>query len=172
MGFFKLISKALAFVGLVVTVILLVMVVADVTCRTLFNYPLMGVIEFTELLMVVLALTVPMAAIEKRHLRIDTFVNLLPLRGQVILSCITHVISFGVYLVMGWQTYKFALYSKGLGQSTSLLHIPRYPFLFILTISLLALCLMIVGLIIEDINQYKIKNATENPIKGGGKIGP
>lgn len=111
---------------------------ADAFGRYVLNRPIMGSVELTELLMVVLIFSsIPLVTASKGHIAVDTFALMLPrstIRFQEMLS---QFIAFGISGLLAWVTFKKAVSVTHFGEITQMLGIPLGPFVYFMAILLL-----------------------------------
>ncbi len=115
-------------------VLLLVLVFHEVIARYLFNSPTLYSVELSEYLLILLAfIAAGWVMQEDRHVRMHSFVHLLPERMQHFLACLTSGIVFLFCGVLIWYGFKAAYIAwRGEYHSSSLLNMPIWiPYLII-----------------------------------------
>ena len=115
-------------------VLLLVLVFHEVIARYLFNSPTLYSVELSEYLLILLAfIAAGWVMQEDRHVRMHSFVHLLPERMQHFLACLTSGIVFLFCGVLIWYGFKAAYIAwRGEYHSSSLLNMPMWiPYLII-----------------------------------------
>lgn len=115
-------------------VLLLVLVFHEVIARYLFNSPTLYSVELSEYLLILLAfIAAGWVMQEDRHVRMQSFVQLLPERVQHFLACLTSCIVFLFCGVLIWYGFKAAYIAwRGEYHSSSLLNMPMWiPYLII-----------------------------------------
>ena len=139
---------ATGFLGL-----LMVLTVANVILRDLFNVPIRGTPELSEFMMIiVIFLALAWCAVTRKHVRVDILVSRFPSRVQIILDSITLLITLGIFFIITWQS---VLESMVVYDTTSILRLPHTPFYWIMTVGLALFCLSIVVLVIENIAEAR-----------------
>jgi TRAP-type transport system small permease protein len=117
------------FFGAVAALFLVAMVlltVADVLLRALFNYPLRGMLELIELgLACTVFLGLPAVFLRGGHLVVDVIDQLAPPALVRVLDVVGALVSFGVLAVMAWQMVPVARAMYEFGDVTSDLSIPK-----------------------------------------------
>jgi len=122
--------------------VLLLMLVtsADVVGRYLLNKPLHGALEMTELgLIAMVTLTWAYTQAEKGHISLDLLFSHFSHRVQSIIGMFTSFLGMFVVGLIAWYAVPFALDSRASMEWTARLHIPLYPFKFLIFIGGLAL---------------------------------
>jgi TRAP-type C4-dicarboxylate transport system permease small subunit len=124
----------------------------DIAGRYLFDSPLLGTFELTEVTLVVIgALGICLTTVADEHIAVDVLYEQLPSRWRRILRLCANLVGIVIFGILAWQsTYSvwrsiFVTY-----ETTDLLAVPLYPFRLVLLISffisLLALISRLVGL--------------------------
>jgi TRAP-type C4-dicarboxylate transport system permease small subunit len=105
---------------------MVLLTVADVVLRALFNYPLRGMLELIELgLACAVFLGLPAVFLRRGHLVVDVIDQLAPPSLVRLLDLVGAVVSFGVLAVMAWQMIPVARSMYEFGDVTSDLSIPK-----------------------------------------------
>lgn len=133
--------------------LLMVLTVANVILRDVFNTPIRGTPELSEFMMViVIFLALAWCAVTRKHVRVELIVTRLPSKVQIILDSITLLITLGIFVIITWQSI---LESMVVYDTTSLLRLPHTPFYWIMTFGLAMFCLAIAVLLIENIAEAR-----------------
>lgn len=141
-----LVSRIANSVGVVFLAVMMFLTTADVCLRYFFNRPLLGAFELTEFMMAILvSLGIGYTALEKGHVSVELVVNLLPRKTRAILNSIINLISLCFFSLLTWQSVLQAQTQAASGQTSSLLYIPVFPFIWVLAIGsgLLSLILLL-----------------------------
>lgn len=116
------IAAALTMLGL------LAWTVVDIAGRTLFNAPMRGTVELTELAVVVLVyLGLARAESRDAHIAVDLLYVRLGVRAQLALRVFAGVVSLVVIAVLTWRLYLYAGQLDAGGYTTGILRVPHYP---------------------------------------------
>ena len=144
----KFLSRLLGYMSAVMLGLLMMITVVDVICRYIFNAPLTGATEISELLMVlVVFLSLAWVSVERSHIRVDLLVNMWPRKVQLVVEVVTLLLSLSAYLIITWQS---AQESMDVKETTSLLRVPEAPFHWVMTLGLAMLCLAIICHVIDN----------------------
>jgi TRAP-type C4-dicarboxylate transport system permease small subunit len=123
--------------------------VVDVFMRYVFNAPITGATEVSELMMVVLVFpALAWIALERSHIRVDLLVVKWPRRVQLMVEIVTLLLALGTYVIITWQSF---LESMEVREATSLLEVPEAPFHWVMTLGFAILCLAIISLMVENV---------------------
>ncbi|MBW2066913.1 MAG: TRAP transporter small permease [Deltaproteobacteria bacterium] len=130
-------------VGAVVLTIMMLLIFTDVFLRYLFNRPLQGSIELIEIMMALaIALGMAYTGIRKGHIAVELVVSRFSPRVQALLDVFHFLTATVFFLLMGCKTAQQALVVGKRHVTTSVLAIPIYPFVWVLSI-----CAGLLGLV-------------------------
>ncbi|HHD64144.1 MAG TPA: TRAP transporter small permease [Desulfobulbaceae bacterium] len=127
-------SRFGAILGECVLILLLLLVFHEVVVRYIFNKPTLYSVEISEYLLIFLAFIAAGSVLqEDKHVRMQSFTNLMPKRMQRVLACIISSIVLMFCSILVWQGIKSALMAyRGGYHSSSLLNTPMWlPYLII-----------------------------------------
>ncbi len=129
-----------AIISEVCLVLLLLLVFHEVVVRYLLDHPTLYSVEISEYLLIFLAFMAAARVLqEDKHVRMQSFVHLLPKKIQHLLAAVTSFLVFLFCTILVWQGSKAALIAwQGDYHASSLLNTPMWiPYLIIPTGSLL-----------------------------------
>jgi TRAP-type C4-dicarboxylate transport system permease small subunit len=116
---------------------------SDVVMRYFFNHPINGAFDMTEyLLVIVFAAALPYCTIKKGHISVDILTLHLSKKVQAVILGITAPISLAMFTLITWQTFIAIGIQRDSHIVSSVLLVPRYPFLAILFLGYV--CFMLV----------------------------
>jgi len=157
----KWIGKFSYFLGSVgAGVIFALMLVAgvDVVGRYLFNRPLVGAFEMSELALAILVLFGwGYNQAVKGHVDIDLLYKRLPHIAQTVLDFLVPLLGLSLFVFVSWQAINFTLDSIGWGETTEMLHLPVPIFKLMIFIGAVSLSLQFVVDIITACQKVKEK---------------
>ena len=149
MRIINLLSRLFGYVSTGVLGLMMLLTVADVFLRFVFNAPISGTTEITEFMLVVVVFpALAWCAVTGKMVKVDLLMAHFPSRVQAIVDSITLFLALGVFVIITWQSF---LESKVVDSSTSLLGLPSAPFYWVMTVGLVLFCLAIATLVIENI---------------------
>ena len=126
--------RADAVLGIAASAILLGLMLVtfvDVVARYLFNFPLRGAFEVTELLLLVLIFAgLPLVSHADEHVTMDFIDRVLPPAGRVALVRAVHALVAAVMFFLTWQVWIKAGRIAGYGDTTDVIKIPVGPFVY------------------------------------------
>ena len=110
---------------------LMIVTFVDVVARYLFNRPIRGAFEVTELLLLVLIFAeLPLVSHADEHVTMDFVDRMLPERAVALLVRFMHVVCAAVFFFLTWQIWIKAGRIAGYGDTTDVLRIPVGPFVY------------------------------------------
>jgi len=123
-----------AVLGIASSVILLCMMLltfVDVVARYLFNFPLRGGFEVTELMLLVLIFAgLPLVSHADEHVTMDFIDRMLPPRAAKLVVRAAHALCAAVMFFLTWQVWIKAQRISGYGDTTDVIKIPVGPFVY------------------------------------------
>jgi TRAP-type C4-dicarboxylate transport system permease small subunit len=130
-----------AVLGIASSVILFLMMLltfVDVVARYLFNFPLRGGFEITELMLLVLIFAgLPLVSHADEHVTMDFIDRLLPEAGRRLLVRAVHALCAAVMFFLTWQVWIKARTIAGYGDTTDVLKITVGPFVYFMAAMIL-----------------------------------
>ena len=107
----------------------------DVVARYVFNFPLRGAFEITELMLLVLIFAgLPLVSHADEHVTMDFIDRLLPAHALSMLLRTVHVVVAGVMFFLAWQVSVKAGRLAGYGDTTDVLKILVSPFVYFMAV--------------------------------------
>jgi len=144
-------SRVLALAGTVLVLPMMVLIIADVVLRSVFNRPITGTAEIASLMLVCMVLGVAWCGVQGRHIRVGLVMDRFSPRVQAIVDSITLLAGLGVYIILVWQGFLASLYAWDFDVKSSMLDVPTFPVYWLLVLSFAMLCIAMVTLLIQRI---------------------
>ena len=139
---FGSLNVLLAYAGAYVLFGMMLLTTCDVIGRYIFNLPITGDYEITEAMMVTLVFFfIGYAQASKAHVAVDLVVRLLPRKIAMVINIITQVLSLLMMLLVAWMSIVRWLELMEIHEHTPILGIPVSPFLLVLALGCLVLCI-------------------------------
>ena len=133
--------RADAVLGIAASLILFLMMLltfVDVVARYLFNFPLRGGFEITELMLLVLIFAgLPLVSHADEHVTMDFIDRMLPEAGRRFLVRLVHAVCAAVMFFLTWQVWIKAGKIAGYGDTTDVLKITVGPFVYFMAVMIL-----------------------------------
>ena len=119
-------------VSLASLVVMTLVTVVDVAGRYLFNRPLSGALELSELLMVFLVFgAFAVTELQNGHVDIDVLVARFSPRARALSESFAALLSVGFWGVITWRTALHAQNVRAAGETTPNLSLPIAPFVWV-----------------------------------------
>lgn len=110
----------------------------DVVARYVFNRPLRGGFEITELLLLVLIFAgLPLVTHAGEHVTMDLIDRLLGARARALVARLVELASAGLMFLLTWLMWLKAGRIAGYGDTTDVLRISVGPFVYFMTAMIL-----------------------------------
>ena len=126
--------RADAVLGIAASAILFAMMLltfVDVVARYLFNFPLRGAFEVTELMLLVLIFAgLPLVSHADEHVTMDFIDRMLSQGASLIVVRVVHALVALVMFFLAWQVWIKANRVAGYGDTTDVIKIPVGPFVY------------------------------------------
>jgi len=114
---------------------LMMLTTADVIGRYIFNWPLRGAFEITELLLLALIFAgLPLASRSDEHVTLDFIDMLLGARGRQLLRRLIDLICGVIILGLAWRVLVKAGKIAAYGDTTEVLRLPVGPFVYFMAV--------------------------------------
>jgi len=125
--------------------VMVLLTVAQVLLRKLFSSSILGTIEMTELMMIVIVfLAFAQTELDDGHIRIDILMKNLSKRVRKSVDVVTQFICSVIFGIMTYAAFIYALDVMESGEVTMDLRIPIYPLDFVIVIGFAAMtCVLI-----------------------------
>ncbi|MDH7578153.1 MAG: TRAP transporter small permease [Bacillota bacterium] len=139
-------------------VALMGLVITNVLLRTLLNRPILGTYEFVGYLMsAVIALALANCAVQKGHIAVTCLVEKFPAKMQGLVDMIMNFVALLFWSFAAWQMGKYAN-SLALNNVVSpTTKIPYYPFIYLVALSLVAVCLVLFTQLLDSVKKVAHK---------------
>ena len=123
----------ISFIGMIILLVMMFLTTFDVIGRSIFNKPIPGAYELTEyMLVIVILFGIAYAQQSGRNVRVDLLANKLPPHYQAGLDLFFTIIAFIFFILVAWQGWKGGIAAIAKGGASDTLHIPTYPFEFLI----------------------------------------
>jgi len=114
---------------------LMVLTTADVIGRYIFNWPLRGAFEMTELLLLTLIFAgLPLASRADEHVTLDFIDMILSDRGRLVVRRLVDLVCGLLILGLAWRVWIKAGKIAGYGDTTEVLRLPVSPFVYFMAV--------------------------------------
>jgi TRAP-type transport system small permease protein len=153
--------KTFQIVGMGIVVALMLLTVAHVIGRYVFDFPMLGVVEVSGLMVIALVFfAAPYDFYIDRHIAVDVIVRRLPAKGALIVNCLTYFVTLVVVTLAFIWTIKTGQKQSTSGAITDILRIPLYPFYFVVAFGWL---LSLISILARLVRFFVDPEACESP---------
>jgi TRAP-type C4-dicarboxylate transport system permease small subunit len=150
-------DRALGAAAAILLFILMMVTTVDVIGRYIFNWPLRGAFEVTELLLLTLIFAgLPLVSRADEHVTLDFVDAALGERGRQVLRRLVDAVCGLIILGLAWRVWVKAGKIAGYGDTTDVLLIPVGPFVYFM-----ALMVAITGIV--HLVRAMMPGTTEKP---------
>jgi TRAP-type C4-dicarboxylate transport system permease small subunit len=124
-------DRALGAAAAVLLFGLMALTTADVIGRYIFNWPLRGAFEITELLLLALIFAgLPLASRADEHVKLDFIDMILSERSRLFVRRLVDLVCGVLILGLAWRVLVKAGKIAGYGDTTDVLRVPVAPFIY------------------------------------------
>ncbi|MBW1862296.1 MAG: TRAP transporter small permease [Deltaproteobacteria bacterium] len=140
----KPVSGVANWIGMAMMTMMMVFVALDVTLRKLFDSPILGSIEITQFMLAIcVSFGLAQCTLDKGHVVIDLFIGRLTARGRALLGAVTGLLAFGACVLVTWQLVNYIFIIKEANNVSSVLKIPMWPFVALVTFGFILFCIVL-----------------------------
>ncbi len=146
------ITRGMSIIAAVIIGIMMVVNVADVGGRYIFNKPVYGAYEIIGMLMICAsAWGLAYCEFGDRHVKIELIVDRFPPKAQAIFNSIAHFIALVTFSIITWQMFArvYEYITRGAGNLSEQLSIPSGLLFLVFAIGVAMFCLVILVHLIE-----------------------
>jgi len=143
-------SKLMSRVAMVILFFMMGLTVIDVFMRKVFSNSILGSVELTEYMLVILIfLSLAETEVTEGHVKVDLIMGRFGERAQALADAITQGICFLLSGLITWSGVAYAVRMKASGEVSQDLWIPKFPFVYVVAVGcgILSLILLIKFLI-------------------------
>lgn len=135
-----------------------VMVVANIIARRIFNSPFLGVYEYVGFLTAVaIGFSLAYCAVREGHITVDLFFARLPRKARVVLEIVTGFLLFLFLSLVAWYLIKYARGIRINGQVSQTCEVPFHFFIYLVAGGFFMLSLTALGRGFQSIQDVKKK---------------
>ncbi len=122
----------------------MLLIVANIILRTVFNQPILGTYELVGFLTAMgVALALGYCAFQEGHIAVSFIIERFPHNVQSITATFVNATSLMLWTAAVWSLGKFGYSMKMKGLVSPSAEIPVYPFIYLVAFGLLGLCLVL-----------------------------
>ena len=146
------------YLAMIILFVMVVLSTINVVMRFFFTMALHGFYEVTELAMVAMIfLAIGYTMKIGGHVTIDILAGRFSLRTQAVISVIVYLLVLFVMAILIWGAINGGLYHWRVGSFSNLLHIPDYPFRFVIAFGSFLLLAEALFLLLDSVAEVRRK---------------
>lgn len=149
----KGIIKAANVVVMISIIVVMLLTVADVLLRWILNVSIIGVTEYTQILMAIILLSTGATALHDGHIKVDIVMNHCSPRVQNICGTVALLLSLFISAMLTSSIFYEGVRAFQRQLKFTTLQIVKYPFYFAYALAMAVLCLSIVVLLIAAVRR-------------------
>lgn len=136
------ICKVLEFMGINALFLIMVVTFFDVLGSKLFRLPIFGAFDIVMLAQIVAtAFAAGSTLVAGRHIRVELFLHHLPRSLRMTIICVGHILSFGLFVVISWNLFRYGYSLQETGEISPTANIALFPFAYGIAIAVIPICI-------------------------------
>ena len=140
---------------MIAVVFMMMITVVDVVLRKFFLSPILGVTEYSQMIMVVILLAAASTGMADGHIKVDLVTSRLPKKVQTVLEIITLILTFGTSLLMSTSVAYAGIKAINSGLKFLTVKISQAPFILLYALGLLILAIAAICLLVAAVRRLK-----------------
>lgn len=153
MKFVKGVVKGANALVMIAILVIMLLTVVDILLRWIIKQPILGVSEYSQILMVVILLSTAATGLTDSHIKVDVVMNHCPKIVQSICELLTLVFSLFIGVMLSSSIINECIRAFNTGIRYTTLGIVKYPFYIIYALAMVVLCLGLIYMIINAIRR-------------------
>lgn len=147
----KWITDVSKYIVMAAIVVLMLLTVTDVILRRFFSSPILGVSEYTQMVMTIILLSAPFSAMCNSHIKVDIVTSKLSAPAKKACRLVTLFISAVMAGIMASSAFMAGLDAVEKNTKFITINFAKAPFIFLYSFGLFVLVLAIACLFIQEI---------------------
>lgn len=148
----RFMTEKMAWVAMFAIVACMALVVTDVIRYQVVDKPVPGTHEIVELIAaVILSMGIAYLTFVRGHVAVGILVDRFRPRVQAVFDLVTGVIALGFTVWLTAGMVEMAIRNFNYGWVTGVLRIPRYPFMYLIALSLAITCVVLLRDVIKSV---------------------
>lgn len=134
------INKAMSVVAMAVLCLMMVLTTIDVMGRYLFDKPVQGTFELTEIMLATIVFcSLAFCQFSKGHISVDIVVSRFSKKSQKTIEMLNYIVTLVVLGLIAWMSFQNGMMLKNTMDVTMILGIPIYPFVLLVSLGALGM---------------------------------
>lgn len=130
---------------------LMLLMVAEVLRRAIFNRSILGSTEWAQVLLVCNMTAFGAAVLSNRQIKVNMLTTHFPMKVQVVLDLVMLILTFVTITVLSWQQFNYALKSYNSHVMYNNINLPQWPFIALFAMGYAVAALTILSLVVRKI---------------------
>ena len=133
-------------------VLTMLLIVSNIILRAVFKHPLVGTVDFVNILIALtIGLSIAYCAVQDGHIAIEYFVDKMPASVAAVIKLVINFMALIFWGFAAWYMIGFAGSMNANGQVAATSQIPLSPVAYIIALGLMAICLVILSQLVNNI---------------------
>ncbi len=153
-GWLYKIAHALNCIGVAILFLLMLLTVADVVLRKIFNKGILGTLEISEFMMVAIVFfSLAEGELKDRNVNVDLLVNRLSPKSRAFIDAIVKIVGLILYCCITFAVFNYAALMKSSGEVSLDLWLPKYPLIYIIAAALIIFSIVLLFRMIVSLQE-------------------
>lgn len=157
-SYMETVLRKMLYFGMAFLIAMATITVVHSVGRYVFDKPIAGLVEMSDfMLVIVISLAGAYTMVMKGHISVGLVVDKLPERIQAVIGTVTYLLSLMFTGIAAWQAFVRGTYLLQEEQTSEILRIPHYPFLYLVgigwTLFSLVILLQLINYIIKMVKK-------------------
>ena len=155
MKIIKKITAGARVLVMIAVVFMMMITVVDVILRKFFLSPILGVTEYSQMIMVVILLAAASTGMADGHIKVDLLTSRLSPKAQTVCEIITLVLTSGISLLMASSIAWAGIKAIRSGLKFLTIKISQAPFILLYALGMFVMCIAAICLLILAARRLK-----------------
>lgn len=145
------INRVFTWVCMALIAALMLLMVAEVLRRAIFNRSILGSTEWAQVLLVCNMTAFGAAVLSNRQIKVNMLTTRFPMKVQVVLDLVMLILTFATITVLSWQQFNYAIKSYNTHIFYNNINLPQWPFVALFSLGYAVAALTILSIVIRKI---------------------
>ncbi len=151
----KKITEGARVLVMVAVVLMMLLTVVDVILRKFFLSPILGVTEYSQMVMVVILLAAASTGMADGHIKVDLVTSHLSPKLQTVCDIISFILTFGISMLMATSIAYAGIKAVKNNLTFLTIKISQAPFIILYAIGMFVMAVAVICLLIEAVRRLK-----------------
>ncbi len=151
----KKITEGARVLVMVAVVLMMLLTVVDVILRKFFLSPILGVTEYSQMVMVVILLAAASTGMADGHIKVDLVTSRLSPKWQTVCEIISLILTFGISVLMATSIAYAGIKAVKNNLTFLTIKISQAPFIILYAIGMFVMAVAVICLLIEAVRRLK-----------------